>query len=258
MKRQDSNSSLVLALTATLVLAASFTAGSKDATAASIPFSQTELYFELNHTDSDLGIHSSLDGGAWKLLEIKNPSGQVLLDVLPDGTLAEQGMTQLFFESAEPAFDELQPADFFLRFPEGRYDISAITIDDQTMAGSALLSHVLPAAPGNIRVNGIPAAENCDEDLPAVQNPVVITWNRVTSSHPTVGKTGPVRVLKYQVFAELQTAPFSKFSLDLPSSVRRFVVPAELTSQGRRIKFEIQVRAANLNQTAIESCFTIK
>ena len=258
MKRKNTKTTFVLSLTATIAFAAMLTGGSKDATAASIPFSETELYFELNHTDSDLGIHSSLDGGAWKLLEIKNPSGQVLLDVLPEGTLAEQGMTQLFFESAEPAFDELPPADFFPRFPEGRYDISGITIDDETMAGSAILSHVLPAPPGNVRVNGIPAAENCDADLPAVQNPVVITWNRVTSSHPTVGKTGPVRVLKYQVFAELQTAPFSKFSLDLPASVRRFVVPAELTSQGRKIKFEIQVRATNLNQTAIESCFTIQ
>lgn len=31
-----------------------------------IPFSEAEIFFELNNTDGDLGIHSSIDGDAWK------------------------------------------------------------------------------------------------------------------------------------------------------------------------------------------------
>ena len=36
-----------------------------------LPFSEAQLYFELNHTDGDLGIHGLIDGDAWKSLEIE-------------------------------------------------------------------------------------------------------------------------------------------------------------------------------------------
>jgi hypothetical protein len=223
-----------------------------------IPFSEAQIFFELNDTDGDLGIHSSIDGEPWQLLEIEDPFDRVILDVLPSGRLARQGMTQLFFESAEPGFDELLPADFFKRFPEGRYEVSGLTLDGEDMESTVLLSHVLPASPGNVRVSGLPAASNCDAVLPAVARPVVISWNAVTASHPSLGKTGTMRVDKYQVFVERRTPPFLKFSLDLPPNVTRFTVPAELANQGRDFKFEIQVRAVNGNQTALESCFTIR
>lgn len=258
MKTDRNNARRTLALTVTAALAGSAFAAGQKAGTAEIPFSEAEIYLELNDTDGDLGIHSSIDGGSWKMLEIEDPSERTILDVMPSGPLARQGMTQLFFESAEPTFDELPPPVFFRRFPEGRYEVSGITVDGEEMESTAVLSHVLPAAPGNVRVSGIPAAVNCDAALPAVRNPVVITWNPVTTSHRDIGKSGPVRATKYQVFAQLRTAPFSKFSMDLPPNQRRFVVPAELASQGRDFKFEIQVRDVNLNQTAIESCFTIR
>lgn len=255
MKLDRNHVAHVLALTLVTVSAGSVVAAA-DGTA--IPFSEAEIYLELNDTDGDLGIHSSIDGGSWKMLEIENPRNQTILDVMPSGSLARQGMTQLFFESSEPPFDELPPPVFFRRFPEGAYEISGITVAGLEMESTAVLSHVLPAAPGNVRVSGIPAASNCDAVLPAVRQPVVITWNPVTTSHADIGKSGPVRVTKYQVFAQLRTAPFSKFSMDLPPNQRRFVVPAELANQGRDFKFEIQVRDVNLNQTAVESCFTIR
>ncbi|WP_386811875.1 hypothetical protein [Lysobacter koreensis] len=223
-----------------------------------IPFSEAQIFFELNDTDGDLGIHSSIDGEPWQMLEIEDPSERVILDVMPSGRLAKQGMTQLFFESAEPSFDELPPAEFFKRFPAGRYEISGITLEGDEMESTAVLSHVLPAPPGNVRVSGIAAAINCDAALPAVRKPVVISWSAVTASHPTIGKAGPLQVSRYQVFAELRTAPFHKFSLDLPPNVTRFTVPAELADRARDLKFEIQVRGVNGNQTAIESCFTIR
>ena len=36
-------------------------------------FSQGELFFELNDTDGDLGIHSSIDGGPWTDLVVEGP-----------------------------------------------------------------------------------------------------------------------------------------------------------------------------------------
>ena len=31
-----------------------------------IPFAEAEIFFELNNTDGDLGIHFSIDGEGWK------------------------------------------------------------------------------------------------------------------------------------------------------------------------------------------------
>ena len=39
-----------------------------------IPFDEAEIFFELNNTDGDLGIHALIDGEPWKRLEIEDPN----------------------------------------------------------------------------------------------------------------------------------------------------------------------------------------
>ena len=41
-----------------------------------IPFNVATIYFELNDTDGDLGIHALIDGEPWKILEIEAPNGR--------------------------------------------------------------------------------------------------------------------------------------------------------------------------------------
>lgn len=224
-----------------------------------IPFSEARIFFELNDTDGDLGVHSSIDGEPWKFLAIEDPKERRILSVTPTGRLRLQGLTQLFFESAEPPFDELAPAAFFARFPEGKYEIEGITLDGEEMESTARLSHILAGPPRNLRVNGIPVAEDCDAaDLPTVSPPVVITWDPVTKPHPTLGKRGPVTIDRYQVFAEQRTPNPLKYSLDLPATMTRYTVAPELIAVGDpQYKFEIQVRHVNGNQTAVENCFNV-
>ena len=218
-------------------------------------FSEASLFFELNDTDGDLGIHASIDGEPWTDLEIEGPGDRELLDIISRGFLRTQGLTQLSFESAEPPFDELDPAAFFRRFPEGRYDIEARAQGGGTIAGTAVLSHVLAAPPENILLSGVPAAESCDaKPLPTVTQPVVIRWDPVTSSHPEIGKSGPISVSLYQLFVERDNV---KFSVDLPPTVTEFEVPAGVTALGKEFKFEIIVRTSAGNNTAIESCFRV-
>lgn len=228
--------------------------------AAAIPFSEARIFFELNDTDGDLGIHASIDGEPWKFLAIEDPAQRRILSITPNGRLRLQGLTQLFFESAEPSFDELAPADFFARFPEGIYEIEGITLEGEELESAVALSHLLPGPPGNLRINGVPAAENCDApDVPAVSPPVVITWDAVTQSHPTLGKRGRAKVDRYQVFAEQLKPNALKYSLDLPSTVTRYTIAPELIAIGdRQYKFEIQVREVNGNQTAVENCFKVQ
>ena len=121
-----------------------------------------QIYLELNHTDGDLGIHGLIDGEAWRSLEIEGPGENELLNVWLRIPLRRQGLTEFFFESAEPPFDELSPAAFLNRFKPGIYEIEAVTLDGVEFEEEARLSHVLAAPPGNVKVNGKPGAANCD------------------------------------------------------------------------------------------------
>ena len=104
-------------------------------------------------------------------------------------------------------------------------------------------------------MSGLPAAESCsDPVLPVVAPPVVIDWDPVTSSHPEVGKTGPVTISRYQFFVE---RPGVKLSIDLPPTITEFEIPESITALGQDFKFEIIARTSTGNNTAIESCFLL-
>ena len=221
-----------------------------------LEFEEAELYFELNDTDKDLGIHGSIDGGPWIKLNIEAPHDRRLLAIRAARNLRYQGMTQLFFESAEPTLDELSQEKFFKRFREGEYEISGLTMTREELESEVYLSQVMADRPRNVTVAGIPAAESCDdEDLPAVGAPVVIDWDPVTGHHPAIGKPGPVEIVRYQFFVEFDDV---KLAVDLPPSVTSFEVPAQILDLNDEFKFEIIARTATGNNTAVESCFVLE
>jgi hypothetical protein len=213
------------------------------------------LFVELNDTDRDLGLHAEIDGGAWTSLKASGPGDTPLLAVTGRGPLRRQGLTQLAFESAEPPLDEQPPEVFFGRFPEGRYEIEGTAQDGGEFENTVTLSHVL-AAPPEATVSGLPPAESCDAtDLPEVFAPVIIDWDPVTASHPTIGRSGRVRIARYQFFVEQGDL---KLSVDLPPTVTVFEIPASITARGGVFKYEIIARTQTGNNTAVESCFRMK
>lgn len=160
------------------------------------------LYFELNDTDGDLGIHGKGDGDAWKKMSIEGPEGdseRTLLKIRTRSGLRRQGLTEIFFESAEPTFDELDPEVFFPRFPEGAYEWEGRTLDNQEIEGEVWLSHIIPAAPvvtgvGDETENPGFEIEIDDEGEAEVAKAcweaelddsgnVVVSWDAVTMSH---------------------------------------------------------------------------
>ena len=261
MKSFERNLSLFAVASGLVLLAAAAPAPRAGAaTAAPRPsFEVADLYFELNDTDGDLGLHGRIDGDPWQLLEIEGPGDSQNLRVSAFGPLRQQGMTELFFESAEPAFDELPPEAFFARFPEGAWEISGVTLDGEEIESTDRLRHVLPAPPGNVRIGGVPAAESCDaEPLPVVAEPVVVSWDAVTSSHPEIGRNGHIAVTSYELVVEREEPSPLIFKVDLPPEVTEFEVPEGFTSLGDAFKFEIVVREQSGNQTAVESCFEVE
>ena len=266
IRMNESTAMLMVSMTAVLLLILGGAAPELRAEEDEISFEVASIYFELNDTDGDLGIHALIDGEPWKKLEIEGPGERELLQIKVKSRLRRQGLTEIFFESAEPPFepdeegdDFLPPEKFFLRFPEGEYEIEGETLDGEELESIAGVTHLMPAPPEGITVSGVPAAEDCDVDpLPQVIEPVIIEWAAVTHSHPELGRTGePIEVVKYQVVLEREEGDPLLFSVDLPPSVRRLEVPSDLTESGDELKFEILVREASGNQTAVESCFVI-
>jgi hypothetical protein len=237
------------------VLGFAATAGDVSARQPAGTLEVASLFFELNETDGDLGFHGQVDGETWTRLDIEGPGGIKVLNVAARGRLRAQGLTEFDFESAEPGFDELHPADFFRRFPEGNYDIEAVAQEGGIFKAKVALSHVLAALP-EAMVGDQPAAERCDSpDLPEVSGPVLIDWEPVTQSHPDIGRVGPVTIALYQFFLEKGAM---KLSLDLPPDITEFEIPESLTAAGGVFKFEIIARTTAGNNTAVESCFQVR
>ncbi|HEU4427293.1 MAG TPA: hypothetical protein VFT98_00945, partial [Myxococcota bacterium] len=154
----------------------------------------------------------------------------------------------------------LPPAEFFARFPEGTYTITAKGIDGEKLAGESEISHVLPAAPGNVRINGVLAPTDCDEAIPLSAAPVVITWDPVTTSHPTLGEPGAVAIESYGVELEIDILDeeFSSTAL-LPPTVTSFQVSDTLLALvSGAIEFEILARDSNGNRSIVETCFDVQ
>ncbi len=203
-----------------------------------VPFDEARLFLELNDTDGDLGIHGKVDGDEWRYLEIEDPYDRKMANIWIRGRLRRQGLTELFFESAEPTFDELDPERFFRRFPEGEYDIEGYTLDWEERESEVYLSHVIPAAPYEVSVGGYPMAskEACDgegdEPIPIVDpeeledEEVPFEWAAVTESHAArhgpdgdepreiaLGTDGIIDVAYYEVVVEIDDTDFKQTAI---------------------------------------------
>ncbi len=125
-------------------------------------------------------------------------------------------------------------------------------------------------APPVPTVNGFPAAEQCDDEEPDYDAPVieddeyVIAWDAVTMTHPELGdpQNAPgLIVVNYEVVveAELETDDGEEFetvfSVILPPDVTEMTIPEEFMEQTDTFKYELLVREESWNQTATESCF---
>ncbi len=234
-----------------------------------LEWSVAEVFFELNNTDGDLGIHALVDGEPWKLLRIVDVDERPIFAVKARGRLRRQGLTEIFFESAEPTFDDLPPAVFFERFPEGTYEVEGLTLDGTGIEGETRITHAMPAPPIPT-VNYVAAAQQCDDEEPGYDAPIIdaenytIRWAPVTHSHPSLGfpQNAPgIEIVNYQVVveAELETDDGDEFaivfSVILPPGVTEMSIPLQFMEQSDSFKYEVLARESSWNQTAVESCF---
>ncbi len=260
----------ILSASVAAALALPFAVVAEDHDEDELEFDDAFVFFELNNTDGDLGIHALIDGEPWKRLTIEDQNERTILKVKTRSRLRRQGLTEFFFESAEPPFTELTPEEFFARFPEGTYEIEGVTLEGEEIESETEITHAMPAPP-DPTVNGEEAAMQCDDELPGYDAPtvsgdVVIAWDPVTMTHPWLGdpqNSDDITIVNYEVVVEaeleLDGEEFvSVLSVRLPPGVTEMTVPEEFLEQTDTFKYEVLAREESWNQTATESCFLLE
>ena len=213
-------------------------------------FEDAKIIFETNFSDEDTGIQIFLDGGPWKEVEIVGPNGQIL-EIEAEGRLRNFGLTEAFFESNEPNWDEVPLADVLARFPQGNYRFKGRATDGTRLRSRAYLSHELPCAPDEDSL--LPGIGDTVE----VNGGITLVWDQVTKQlnieEEECGDDS-IDIEKYQVIVEnLDTE--NQFSIFVEASDTRITLPPEFVEDGTSYKWEVLAIAENGNQTITEAYF---
>ncbi len=205
------------------------------APARAAQFSEARIYIEYNQTGNDLGFHVSLDGEDWTSLKIVNPAGETIFEVAGSAAYQDLGMTELFFEGAEPSLDDFPLADLLALFPAGRYTFIGETVGGSRVMSRATLSHAIPDGPA--------VSTEVGDDT------VIIRWGPV-SDPPEDFPDEDIKIVGYQVIVD-------SFQVTLPASSTAVTVPREFVESlapGEH-PFEVLAIDASGNQTITEGAF---
>jgi len=193
------------------------------------------IFIEYNESANDLGFHVFLDGEDWTDLRIVGAEGKKIFDVSAGGGFRELGLTELFFEGAEPTLDEVPLEELLAAFPEGEYTFLARTVDKEELVGIATLTHNVPAGP--------------TVSTTASGGTVVVSWTPVTAPAAILPE-GDVNVVAYQVIT-------GTFQVTVPATVTSLTIPPEYFQSlppGMH-ELEVLVIDSSGNQTITESSF---
>ena len=202
-------------------------------------FDIARIYIEYNESGNDLGFHVFLDGEDWTDLKIYDPNGTKILDLTAKGGYKDLGLTELFFEGAEPNLDEFPLEELLALFPEGEYTFIGKTVDGEKLISTATLSHDVPAGPA-VSTATAPA---CSGDT------LVVSWEPVTGP-AAILPDGDITIVGYQVIV-------GSFQVTLPASATQVTVPEEYyqsLASGTH-DFEVLAIDASGNQTITEGTF---
>ncbi|SCZ57469.1 hypothetical protein [Thiohalomonas denitrificans] len=233
-----------------------------------VEFDETKVLIEINATDGDVGFHALLDGDAWRIARIRDPRGHEIFQEKAKQELADQGLTESFFESAEPLCqaDPEEPdarvvplGQFLERFEAGEYTFTAKTLEGEAMLGTAQLTYALPAATEILSFDGSTIIWAPGDALGLCQDDTLVTEGIIEDP-------ATVDIVGWQVVVEPAddeaVDPLRIFSVELPANVRTVTVPqafmqAYFEDGVTEFKVEIISIEESGNQTASEEEFDL-
>lgn len=202
-------------------------------------FEVARINIEYNQSGNDLGFHVFLDGEDWTALKIYDPNGRKIVDVSASGGYRDLGLTELFFEGAEPNLAEFPLEELLALFPAGEYTFIAKTVDNERLEATATLTYDVPAGP------------TAFTSPSAAGNSIEIGWTAV-SDPAAILPGGSIDVVLYQVIV-------GSFQVTVPSSVLSVTVPPEYfqSLEAGTHDFEVLAVDASGNQTITEGTFQV-
>jgi hypothetical protein len=217
-----------------------------------IPLKEAKLNIEHNATDNDTGFQGAIDSEGWGSLTVTGPDGDVLR-FQGRGSLGKLGLTELFFETVEPANADVPLDEMLARLPAGMYTIQgpAIEVGERMglTSGTAWLTHDIPAGPKLLT----PAADA----VVSPQSDLAVSWGAVT----TTIKGAPVNIVAYQLIIEKDQKPDPHMigkrglSMYLPPTVTNISIPARFFEPNTPYLWEVLAIEESGNQTLSSSQF---
>jgi hypothetical protein len=205
-----------------------------------LEFDAIQLFFELNDTDGDLGLQLNLGAEPWKELTIFDPRGKKILDLEAKGSLREFGLSDLFFESNEPSFDEVSMEEILATFPEGKYEFVGRTIEGDRLLGWASLTHDIPDAPVICSPGDGDTVDPGD---------VVVSWKEVDAPAGS-------EIVAYQVIVTNDEDSRFRYDVRVPAGVTSLAVPEEFFEEDTEYELEVLAVEESGNQTISIVFFT--
>lgn len=221
-----------------------------------LEYDDAEFFIEINATDGDAGVQLMLDGEGWNEMEMTDPFDNLVLEILaPDGahgSVGVQGLTEFFFESAEPSFDVQTLQELLDLFPEGEYAFRGLTTDGETICAEAEFTHDIPA---------IPEPEVCVED----GDEPTICWEEVEDpfDDPNGAEVGDeFEIDAYRLIVEAfdeEGEGLETLDVELPSDALCMSLPEEFValSPVGVFKYEVIATEESGNQTIFEGTFEL-
>ena len=206
-----------------------------------IPYEINDLFIETNATDGDIGLQLLADVDEWDKFTLRDPKGRkLMMKARTKGRLRGWGLTELFWETAEPEFSEVPLSEFKKRFPEGKYTFRGRSVDGRRIVGSDRLTHVIPDGP-------VVTSPTQNEQVNA--NSLTVSWEPVTNP-------AGVEIVSYQVIVVQE--PVERVTLNLDAGVTSVNIPAgALTPGAPETKVEVLAREKSGNQTITEVPFSV-
>ena len=102
------------------------------AAGAAEPFDEADIFFELNATAGDVGVHVSLDAERWKSLQITDPRGRDILRMEPQGRPRRSASPSCSSKARSLRSTVCVPR-FLQLFPPGRYRFEGTTRGGDTL-----------------------------------------------------------------------------------------------------------------------------
>ena len=225
----------------------------RDGSDTVIPLKEAKLNIEHNAKDEDTGFQGAIDSEGWNKITLTGPKGKVL-EFKATGMLGKLGLTELFFETVEPANADVPIAELLKTLPEGKYMFTGSAIEagekKGKTIGTAWLTHNIPEGPVLLSP-AEDAVVPVDEDL-------LVRWSPVDKTI----EGSDVNIISYQLIIEKDETPHQHMigkrglSMYLPASVTEIPIPKEFLEPGTNYKWEVLAIEESGNQSLMSSQFS--